>query len=119
MVYCSALLLSNMSSHLDYVSILLESERLLMKPIVEDDAAFYLSLMNSPKWLQFIGDRGVYTEPVARDYIRDRMVSQWLSLGYGNFIVSLKATGQKIGAVGIFTRPGLTHSDLGFAFLGI
>ncbi len=100
----------------------LETERLILKPITVDDAEFYLSLMNSPKWYEFIGDRGIYTIEAAREYVKDRMVSQWLNLGYGNFIVWLKGNDQKadvpIGAIGIFTRPGLEHSDLGFALIG-
>lgn len=106
-----------------YHEFVLETERLILKPITVDDAEFYLKLMNSPKWLEFIGDRGVYDVDKARDYVEERMVSQWLKLGYGNFVVWLKNASPTapnelipIGAVGIFTRPGLEYSDLGFAF---
>lgn len=114
----------------NYLEKVLETERLILKPITVHDAEFYLSIMNSPSWHKFIGDRGVYTLEAARDYVKDRMVSQWLNLGYGNYIVWLKGTTDNeeataatsvasvpIGAIGIFTRPGLEYSDLGFALL--
>ena len=110
-------------------SCFLYTERLVLQPITPAHAAFYLRLMNSPKWHEFIGDRQVYTEDAARLYIEQRMSTQWQTLGYGNFIVYKRRkedvqktseegdTGVPIGAVGIFTRPGLEYSDLGFAFL--
>ncbi len=106
-----------MANHQSY----LETERLLLKPITINDASFYLTLMNSPKWLQFIGDRGVYTLEDAEIYVQEKMISQWNNLGYGNYIVWLKTHDSSleipIGAIGIFTRPGLEFPDLGFAFL--
>jgi ribosomal-protein-alanine N-acetyltransferase len=100
---------------------ILQTQRLVLEPIEESDASFYLTLMNSPKWLQFIGDRKVYSVEDAKSYIRDRMLPQWDRLGYGNYIVrkneSSEFSSVPIGAVGIFSRPGLDTVDLGFAFL--
>ena len=36
-----------------------ETERLLIKPTSEEDASLVLELFNTPKWLQFIGDRNI------------------------------------------------------------
>lgn len=33
-----------------------ETERLLVQPTTEGDAAFVLELMNTPKWLLYIGE---------------------------------------------------------------
>lgn len=95
----------------------LETERLWLRPITVEDAGFYVQLMNSPKWLAYIGDRQIYTEEACRVYIEERMLPQWTRLGYGNYIAWRKEDNVPIGAVGIFSRPGLDHVDLGFAFL--
>jgi len=38
-----------------------ETERLMIRKFQSGDAAFVYSLLNSPGWLQFIGDRNVRT----------------------------------------------------------
>lgn len=92
------------------------AERVGLRPITKDDAAFYLTLMTSPKWAKYIGDRGIYTEEACRAYIKERMISQWDSMGMGNFIVYRLSDRVPLGCVGIFSRPGLDTVDLGFAF---
>ncbi len=38
-----------------------ETERLILKPTSEEDAAFIFDLLNTPKWLKYIGDRNIKT----------------------------------------------------------
>ena len=45
---------------------ILETERLRLREFTLNDAAFIIELLNSPGWLQFIGDRNVKTEEQAR-----------------------------------------------------
>lgn len=93
------------------------TDRLSIRPITEIDAPFLLELLNSPKWLKYIGDRKVHTVAQTEKYIRDRCISQYNRLAYGNFVVIRKSDNTKIGTVGIYDRPGLEGVDLGFAFL--
>ncbi len=95
----------------------LETDRLLLKPSVPEDAGFICKLLNSPKWLQNIGDRGVRTEEDALLYIQDRIRPQFERLGYGNFTVIRKSDGAKMGTCGLYDRDGLDGIDIGFAFL--
>ena len=95
----------------------LESERLLLRPTSEDDAAFLLELLNSPKWLKYIGDRNVHTVEGASEYIRERMLPQLERLGYSNYTVLRKSDGMKMGTCGLYDREGLQGIDLGYAFL--
>ncbi len=94
-----------------------ETERLLLKPTNEDDAEFILSLMNTPKWLQFIGDRNVKSLQDAIDYIKENIMPQFDRLGYGNFTVIRKNDGAKMGSCGLYDRKGLEGVDIGFGFL--
>lgn len=94
-----------------------ETKRLLLKPTNEEDAEFILSLMNTPKWLQFIGDRNVKSIQDAIDYIKENIQPQFGRLGYGNFTVIRKHDGAKMGSCGLYDREGLDGVDIGFGFL--
>lgn len=73
--------------------------------------------MNSPGWLQNIGDRGVYTERDAINYIFNRITPQLEQLGYGNYTIIRKSDGEKIGSCGLYDRDGIDGIDIGFALL--
>lgn len=94
-----------------------ETPRLILRPCEENDYRFIYQLLNSEKWLQFIGDRGVYSEKEARKYIREKMYPQLKKEGYGNYIVLRKTDNAKMGTCGLFDRDGLEGIDIGFAFL--
>ena len=94
-----------------------ETERLVLKPFAETDAAFLLTLLNSPKWLKYIGDRNVHTEEEAVNYITVKMITQLDKLGYGNYLVIRKEDNEAMGACGLYERPGLPMIDIGFAYL--
>ncbi len=94
-----------------------ETDRLLLKPTSEEDAEFILTLVNSPKWLQFIGDRNVKTRTEAIDYIRSRMLPQLERLGFSNYTVIRKSDMHPVGTCGLYDREGLEGIDIGFAFL--
>lgn len=94
-----------------------ETERLHIKPTSEEDAPFLLKIMNSPKWLQNIGDRNVHSEEEAREYIRLKILPQLEKLGYSNYTIIRKKDNLKIGTCGLYDRVGLEGIDIGFAFL--
>ena len=95
-----------------------KTDRLLLRPTDLSDAPFVLTLLNSPLWLRYIGDRGVRTLTEARAYIRERMLGQLTERGYGNFTVIRSADGVRLGCCGIYHRSEMTLPDLGFSFLG-
>lgn len=80
------------------------------------DAEMMLQLLNTPDWIQYIGDRNVHSMEEAMAYITSRIIPQWENLGYGNFTVIEKKSGKKIGSCGLYKRPGLDIVDIGFAF---
>lgn len=94
-----------------------ETERLLLRPTTLADAALFLDLLNTPKWLAYIGDRNVYSLTAAQDYIKERIYPQFERLGFGNYTVIRKEDGVKIGCCGLYDREGLEGVDIGFAFL--
>jgi RimJ/RimL family protein N-acetyltransferase len=96
--------------------IVLETERLVLSEVAEDDWAFMLGLLNSPGFLQNIGDRGVRTEDEARAYIRDRVHGSYEANGFGMWLVTEKASGDPVGLAGLVKRDGLEDPDVGYAF---
>lgn len=94
-----------------------KTERLILRPTDEEDAEFIFELLNTPKWLEYIGDRNVKSIESAKEYINTKMLPQLHKLGYGNFTVIRKSDQIKIGICGLFDREGLEGIDIGFAFL--
>lgn len=94
-----------------------ETERLILRPTDLRDAPFILELLNTPKWLQYIGDRNVKTLGDAKDYINKKIIPDFERLGYCNYTVIRKEDDVKIGSCGLYDRPGLEGVDIGFAFL--
>lgn len=94
-----------------------ETERLIIRPTDLSDVEFLYRLMNTPKWLHFIGDRNVHSPEDAAEYIKSRTLAQLERLGYGNFTVIRKTDNERIGTCGLYDRPGMEGIDLGFAFL--
>src|SRR2546423_13058700 len=94
----------------------LETDRLVLRWLNVDDAAFILELVNDPSFIRFIGDKGVRDLEGARNYILNGPVASYEKFGYGLNAVDLKETGP-IGICGILKRDTLPHPDIGFAFL--
>jgi RimJ/RimL family protein N-acetyltransferase len=94
-----------------------ETERLTLRPTAQEDAAFILELINSPKWVQNIGDRQVHTLADAEQYIAEKVTPQLERLGFGNYTLIRKADGKKLGTCGLYDREGMEGVDIGFALL--
>ncbi|MBW8362484.1 MAG: GNAT family N-acetyltransferase [Kaistella sp.] len=95
-----------------------ETERLSMRPMSAEDSAFVLALYNEPNFLKYIGDKKIRTIEEAEEYIKTRFRPQIEKLGYGNYLITRKSDGLRIGSVGIFQREGMDVHDIGFSFLG-
>lgn len=94
-----------------------ETDRLILQPTSTYDAQMILDLLNSPKWLKYIGDRKVHSLEAAKDYIQHRMLPQLEKLGFGNYTVIRKRDQAKMGICGLYDREEMDGLDLGFAYL--
>lgn len=95
----------------------LETPRLRLRRMTEDDAAFVLELLNQPSFLRYIGDKGVRTLDDARGYVRQGPAASYERHGFGLYVVELKGPGTPIGINGLLRRDYLDAPDIGFAFL--
>ncbi|WP_379966750.1 GNAT family N-acetyltransferase [Epilithonimonas sp. UC225_85] len=94
-----------------------ETERLIIKPVDINDAEFMMQLVNTEKWLRYIGDRNIHNLEDAEKYVREKNLPQIERLGFGNCVVILKSNQEKIGTVGLYDREGIEGVDIGFAYL--
>lgn len=93
------------------------TERLVLRHFTEEDAPFVLRILQSAGFLQYIGDRGVKNLHDAVQYIKDKFLKPYASLGFGMYAIELKEGGIAIGMAGLVKRDHLTHADLGYALL--
>lgn len=96
---------------------MINTERLHIRPFVLDDAPFILDLLNSPGWLEYIGDRNVHTTQDATAYLKDRLIASYQEHGFGFYCVEQLSDQAPIGMCGLAQRPYLHEPDLGFALL--
>lgn len=96
---------------------ILETERLLIRQLTTDDAAFIIELVNSPGWLTYIGDRHIKTEEEAKTYLLNGPLASYETHGFGLYLVELKGDQTPIGLCGLLKRDTLENPDIGFALL--
>ncbi|HEX6982673.1 MAG TPA: GNAT family N-acetyltransferase [Balneolaceae bacterium] len=93
----------------------IETERLVLRQQIAEDAPFILKLVNDPDWIKHIGDRGVRTIAQARAYINDGAVAMYDQHGFGLYLVETKPDRKPVGVCGLIQRDFLPDVDLGFA----
>ncbi|MER0442097.1 GNAT family N-acetyltransferase [Emticicia sp. W12TSBA100-4] len=96
---------------------ILETERLILRQFTLDDAPFILELLNTPTWLQFIGDRNVHSIEDAENYLLNGSLKSYAENGFGFYAVVAKENGKTIGMCGLIKRDTIPDIDIGFAFL--
>jgi RimJ/RimL family protein N-acetyltransferase len=96
---------------------ILETNRLVLRELSEEDADFILQLLNEPDYIIFIGDRGVRTHDDARAYLQKNLIASYTKNDFGLYLVELKEDATPIGCCGLINRDGLPDVDIGYAFL--
>ncbi|MEO8569941.1 MAG: GNAT family N-acetyltransferase [Ginsengibacter sp.] len=92
---------------------MIETDRLLIKPLMIDDHLFILELVNTEGWIKFIGNRNITSQAEAMAYIQKVLNNE--NIFY--WVVQLKGSNEKMGIITFIKRDYLEHHDIGFAFL--
>ena len=74
-------------------------------------------LMNSSKFIKYVGDRNINSIEDAEKYIRTKMLPQLRTDGYSCYSLITKTGGEKIGTCGLYNRDGIDGVDIGFGLL--
>jgi RimJ/RimL family protein N-acetyltransferase len=94
---------------------ILETERLNLRTIEPDDAAFYYELVNDPTWLEHIGDKGIRSVEQARTAIIDGPCAMQAQRGHSLYVMERKSDGAALGLCGLIKRDSLPDVDIGYA----
>ncbi|MEO7044535.1 MAG: GNAT family N-acetyltransferase [Ferruginibacter sp.] len=96
---------------------ILETERLLLREFTNEDASFIVTLLNTPTFLKFIGDKKVRTISEAENYLATGPIKSYAENGFGLWLFSLKENNKPIGMCGLIKRDTLEDVDIGYAML--
>lgn len=97
--------------------LVIETSRLLLKPVCRADAVLMQSVLNDPDFIRYVGDRSIHTIEQAEKYIEQGSVKSFRDLGYGSFTVFRKIDELAIGTCSLIKRDIFDDADIGFAFL--
>jgi RimJ/RimL family protein N-acetyltransferase len=96
---------------------ILETERLRLRPISLEDAAFIIALLGDPDFVRNIGDRGVRTVDQAADYIRNGPKGLSESFGWRLWLVTIRETATPIGTCALLKREVMDDVEIGYALM--
>jgi len=94
-----------------------QTKRLSIEEVNLSDVSFIFQLLNSPNWIQHIGDRGISTNLHAEQYIVNSLIKSYQEKKFGLYKMVLKTDDQPIGICGLLKRDYLDVPDIGFAVL--
>ena len=96
---------------------ILETDRLRLRKLSTEDAAFILRLLNEVSFIQNIGDKGVRTLDDARSYILTGPIASYEKFGFGLWLVENKTESVPIGICGLLKRETLNDIEIGYALV--
>ncbi len=95
----------------------LETVRLRLREMREEDASFILEVLTDPEFVANVGDRGVHDAAAARRYITDGVLASYRSHGFGLYLVELRSNAEPLGICGLLRRDSHPDVEIGFAFV--
>lgn len=96
---------------------ILSTTQLQLREFDLNDTDFIIQLVNSPKWIEFIGDRNIKSQAEAKTYLTNGPIKSYADYGFGLWLVELKEEALPIGMCGLLKRDYLASPDIGFALL--
>ena len=96
---------------------IISTERLHLRVMRLDDAAFYLRLVNEPSFISNIRDKGIRTLDESRASIETGALASQEKFGFSFYLVEDRTTHLPMGICGLTKRDSLDDVDLGYAFL--
>src|SRR2546423_1868809 len=99
------------------MALIIETDRLLLREFVVDDAEAFLLLNSNPEVLRYTGDSGIRDIAEARAALLARPIADYQKYGYGRLACIAKETGDLIGFAGLKYLDDLGYTDLGYRFL--
>jgi [ribosomal protein S5]-alanine N-acetyltransferase len=99
------------------MKVILETDRLLLREFVEDDAESFFKLNTYPEVVRFVPDKPLLNVEQARQTLIDHPIADYRRYGFGRGACILKSTGEQIGFAGLKYLDELGEVDLAYRLL--
>ena len=99
------------------MNVILETDRLLLREYVEDDAEAFFKLNSNPEVLRFVPDAPLLNVDQARQILIDHPIADYRKYGFGRGACILKSTGEQIGFAGLKYLEELGEVDVAYRLL--
>jgi len=96
---------------------ILETDRLLLREYVEDDAESFFKLNTHPEVVRFVPDKPLLNVEQARQTLIDHPIADYRRYGFGRGACILKSTGEQIGFAGLKYLNELGEVDVAYRLL--
>jgi RimJ/RimL family protein N-acetyltransferase len=99
------------------MKVILETDRLLLREFVEDDAESFFKLNTDPEVVRFVPDKPLLNVEQARQTLIDHPIADYRRYGFGRGACILKSTGEQIGFAGLKYLDELGEVDVAYRLL--
>ena len=99
------------------MKVILETDRLLLREYVEEDADAFFKLNSDPEVLRFVPDKRLLNVEQARQILIDHPIADYRKYGFGRGACILKSTGEQIGFAGLKYLEELGEVDVAFRLM--
>ena len=99
------------------MKIILETDRLLLREYVEEDAEAFFRLNTDPDVLRFVPDKLLLNVEQARQILIDHPIADYRKYGFGRGACILKSTGEQIGFAGLKYLEEFGEIDVAFRLM--
>src|SRR6266404_195429 len=96
---------------------ILETDRLLLRQYVEEDAEAFFKLNSDPEVLRFVPDKRLLNVEQARQILIDHPIADYRKYGFGRGACILKSTGEQIGFAGLKYLEELGEVDVAYRLM--
>lgn len=95
---------------------ILETERLILRELKEEDALHFYELNNDPTVIQFTGDSPFKDIDSAKKILKNYSRNNYEKYGYGRWAVLSKTNNEWLGWCGLKYTPEKEETDIGYRF---
>ena len=99
------------------MKVILETDRLLLREYVEEDAEAFFKLNTDPEVLRFVPDKQLTNVEQARQILIDHPIADYQKQGFGRGACILKSTGGNIGFAGLKYLEELGEVDVAYRLM--
>lgn len=97
--------------------IIFETERLVIREYVEEDAEAFFKLNSDPEVLRYVPDKRLLNVEQARQLLTDHPIADYRKHGFGRGACILKSTDEQIGFAGLKYLEELEMVDVAYRLL--